>query len=451
MRRVAALLLLVVTASLVTRYGGSGSDPRSIGFAFGFALIAAALAGDLFERIRLPRITGYLVFGVVCGPFVGNIISRPMARELTIVNGLAIALIAFMAGLELNFQRLLPRLRAILTLGAIQLGLMYMGLFAVGWLVWPWLPLLPEATGLARVTLAALLATLVVSFSPTVTIAVIADSRARGPLSELVLALVVLADLALIVLFTLAMQAVRWSLGAVPMEGDVGLLARLAWEIFGSFAFGAIVGSLFAFYLRQIGREVTIMLLALCVVLSQVGAAFHFEPLLAALAAGLVVENIAPPNGDALKDAVERGALPVLVVFFAAAGASLHLDALGSIGLIAVAVSAVRFAFVRASAWAGSGVRVPGVEPEVAGLAWMGLVSQAGVTLGLTIIVSSEFPDWGSRVQTLMVSLIALHEFIGPVLFRLALARAGEIGKMGGETETAPDTLDVPGAVNLRL
>jgi Kef-type K+ transport system membrane component KefB len=442
MRRVVALLLLLGTASLVTRYGGSGSDPRSIGFAFGFALIAAALAGDLFERIRLPRITGYLVFGVVCGPFVANIISRPMARELTIVNGLAIALIAFMAGLELNFQRLLPRLRAIVALGAIQLGLMYTGLFALGWLAWPWLPLLPEATGLARVTLAALLATLVVSFSPTVTIAVIADSRARGPLSELVLALVVLADLALIVMFTLAMQAVRWTLGTVPTEGDVSLLARLAWEIFGSFAFGAIIGSLFAFYLRLIGREVTIMLLALCVVLSQVGAAFHFEPLLAALAAGLVVENIAPPNGDALKDAVERGALPVLVVFFAAAGASLHLDALSSIGLIAVVVSAVRFAFVRAAGALCARVRVPGVEPEVSQLAWMGLVSQAGVTLGLTIIVSSEFPEWGARVQTLMVSLIALHELIGPILFRLALARAGEIGKMGDETATAPELSD---------
>jgi Kef-type K+ transport system membrane component KefB len=283
----------------------------------------------------------------------------------------------------------------------------------------------------------------VVSFSPTVTIAVIADSRARGPLSELVLALVVIADLALIVMFTLAMQAVRWTLGTAPTEGeDVSLLARLAWEIFGSFAFGAIVGSLFAFYLRKIGREVTIMLLALCVVLSQVGAAFHFEPLLAALAAGLVVENIAPPNGDALKDAVERGALPVLVVFFAAAGASLHLDALSSIALIAVAVSAVRFAFVRAAGVLGARVHVPGVAPEVSGLAWMGLVSQAGVTLGLTIIVSSEFPEWGARVQTLMVSLIALHELIGPVLFRLALARAGEIGKMGDETETAPDLSD---------
>jgi hypothetical protein len=63
-------------------------------------------------------------------------------------------------------------------------------------------------------------------------------------------------------------------------------------------------------------------------------------------------------------------------------------------------------------------------------MVWMGLVSQAGVTLGLTLIIAGEYPTWGSMVQTLVVSLIALHQLIGPVLFRSALARAGEIGRM---------------------
>jgi hypothetical protein len=67
---------------------------------------------------------------------------------------------------------------------------------------------------------------------------------------------------------------------------------------------------------------------------------------------------------------------------------------------------------------------------------WMGLVSQAGVTLGLTILVASEFEDWGGRVQSLMVALIAMHELIGPVLFRAALARAGEIGGMDAGERT---------------
>ncbi len=428
MLRLAALLLLLGTAYVITSVGGN--DTHSALLAFGFALIAAALAGDLFERIRLPRITGYLLFGMICGPDVLALISTPMARELRLVNGLAIALIAFIAGLELNYRRLRPRLASLLRLGSVLLAVMYLLLFAAAWAAWPWLPFLPDVDGLTRVVLAALLATLVVSFSPTVTIAVIADVRARGPYSETVLALVVLADLALIVMFTLSMQFVRWALGEVP-AGDVSLLVRLSWEIAGSLAFGAVLGALFAFYLQHVGREVTLALLALCVVLSEVGRVLHFEPLLAALAAGLVVENIAPPRGDALKDAVERGALPVLVVFFAAAGASLHLEALRTIGLLALAVAAVRLVTIRIGNLAGTRLAGIGMDPQIASLAWMGLVSQAGVTLGLTIIVRSEFPGWGERVGTLMVALIALHEFIGPILFKNALARTGEIGKMG--------------------
>jgi hypothetical protein len=74
----------------------------------------------------------------------------------------------------------------------------------------------------------------------------------------------------------------------------------------------------------------------------------------------------------------------------------------------------------------------------------MGLVSQAGVTLGLTILIASEFRTWGGQVQSLMVALIAMHELIGPVLFRAALARAGEIGGMdaGRAPATDDDLLD---------
>ena len=427
MRRALALAITVGLVTIAVPMAKGGSSGRPTALALGFALIAAALTGTLFERVRLPRVSGYLVFGMVCGPYVANIITQTMARDLQLVNGLAIALIALIAGLELNYTRLKPRLAAMTRMGGWIVGLMYAALAPLLWLVWPWVPVYPEAEGLLRVALALLLTTLIVSFSPTVTIAVIADTRARGPLSEMVLAVVVITDLALIVLFSLAMQFVRSTSGIVSAT-DVSLLARLTWEIAGSFAFGAVLGALFALYLRYVGREVTIMLLALCLLLSQLGPLFHFEALLAALAAGLVIENIAQPSGDALRDAVERGALPVLVVFFAAAGASLHLDALAAIGLIAAGIVALRLALIHGSSAAA--VRLSGTKDPVARDVWMGLVSQAGVTLGLTILVAREFPDWGYQVQSLMVALIAIHELIGPILFKAALARAGEIGQM---------------------
>ena len=435
-RRLAAFALTVVIAWIVV------SSPQAVvvrptALALGFALIAASIAGELIERLRLPRVTGYLLFGMICGPYLLNIITRPMARELQLINGLAVVLIAFIAGLEMNFRRLRPRLRAMIELGGIAILVIYVCLFVVFWLAWPWLGIAPELTGLQRIAVVALLTTVVASFSPTVTIALVAESRASGPVTELTLAVVILADLLLILFFTLVMQFVRTAFGG-PQE--IGLFVSLSWEIFGSFAFGASIGAVFAFYLRHVGREVPVALLGLCAIIAAAGAQLRVEPLLAALAAGLVVENIAPPRGDMLKEAVERGAHPVLVIFFVAAGASLQLDALATIGGIALAVSALRMALIWLAARIG--VAYARIDPKIGSLVWMGLVSQAGVTLGLTLIVAGEFPTWGATIQTLIVSLIALHQLVGPVLFRAALARAGEIGRLESDVTAVDDQLD---------
>ena len=434
-RRLGAFFVLLATVLVLRRAlaHDPAADLRGTALAIGFALIAATLAGELFERIRLPRISGYLLFGLACGPYGADLISRRMAADLQLVNGLAIALIAFIAGLEINLARLRERLGAIVTVGAWTLGTLYVILGAAVYAAWPWLPIAPEAGGLVRLGMTLVLTTVLVSFSPTVTIAVVTEARARGPLTELVLAVVVLADLALILGFALVLQFMRTLTGLGAAE--VGLVPYLTWDIFGSLALGAMVGAVFAFYLRLVGREVTLVLLAMCVLLSAAGTAFHVEPLLSALAAGLVVENVAPPQGDALRRAVERGALPVLVVFFAAAGASLHVDALATFGPIALGLSALRMAGI----WLGvrAGVTRAGLRDGPAPMLWMGLVSQAGVTLGLTIIVANEFAEWGARIQTLVVALIAIHELIGPILFRNALARAGEVGMMDADTPAA--------------
>src|SRR5512141_1868568 len=123
------LLALGLTLGLAWFVVGSvppgDAVPRVTALALGFALISAALTGSLIERIGLPRVTGYLLFGMICGPYLANLITRPMARDLQIFNGLAVVLIAFVAGLEMNVSRLRPRLRAMLQLGGITILVMY--------------------------------------------------------------------------------------------------------------------------------------------------------------------------------------------------------------------------------------------------------------------------------------------------------------------------------------
>jgi trehalose 6-phosphate synthase len=170
--------------------------------------------------------------------------------------------------------------------------------------------------------------------------------------------------------------------------------------------------------------------MAVAAVIAGAGRGLHVDPLLAALAAGLVVENFATLTGDVLRASIERGSTPRLVLFFASAGASLQVDALATLGLAALALSLLRLVFVRAGTLLGA--RLARDQSAEIPLLWRGLMSKAGVTLGLTILVSQEFPLWGLRFEALAVAVIALHELAGPILFKSALAQAGEIGRSAG-------------------
>ncbi|HKC54728.1 MAG TPA: trehalose-6-phosphate synthase [Vicinamibacterales bacterium] len=423
MTRAGALLLAVAAVAWARNLGQAGAA-ASVGtaLAVGFTLLGAWVAGDLLRRLHLPRLTGYLLFGVLVGPYLGNVITSSMASQLQAITGLATTLIALIAGLTISLERLGGRLSAIVRLTTVTLAVVIIGIGTAAWFAWSWLPVAPESSGMTRAVIVSLLTIMVASVSPTMTAAVTTETGARGRLSELVLAVVVLADLVLLVLFSCAMQVARAALRP-DVEGP-NLLVRFAWETGGAVAFGALVGALFALYLRYVGREVTLALLAMCGLLSQVGTTQQFGPLLAAVSAGLVIENLSVSQGDALRAAVQRGAPPVLIMFFVAIGSSLRVDALVALGPIALALAAIRTALIRIGVRAG--VNASGIDPGVGRHAWTGLISQAGITVGLASVVASEFPGWGTQLQTLLIALIPIHELIGPMLFRRGLAQAGE-------------------------
>ena len=423
MRRIASLALAIAAVAWVHALGETGSVPSAgAALAVGFTLLGAWITGDLLRKFNLPRITGYLIFGVLVGPYLGNVITVPMTSQLQAVNGLATTLIALIAGLTISLERLRTTIASIARFTAATLVIVIIGMATLLWFAWPWLGIAAGSSNVERGVIVSLLTIMIASVSPTMTAAVTTETGSRGRLSELVLAVVVLADLVLLILFSYSMQMAR----AVfrPDAAGPSLLVRFAWETGGAIAFGTLIGALFALYLRYIRREATLALLAMCGVLSQVGSTQQFEPLLAAVAAGLVIENLSVAQGDALRAAVQRGAPPVLIIFFVAIGSSLRLDTLLTVWPVALGLAAVRMGLIRLGTRVG--LNVSGIDRGVGEHAWTGLISQAGITVGLASVVASEFPGWGTALQTLLIALIPIHELVGPMLFRRGLARAGE-------------------------
>jgi Kef-type K+ transport system membrane component KefB len=241
------------------------------------------------------------------------------------------------------------------------------------------------------------------------------------------LGVVLIADVVVVLLFSGALAVSR---AVVPSAGPVAGFSSgaVAWEIGGSLLVGAALGGVVALYLRFVQRE--LMMFAVVVVFfgAEIARLAHVETLLTLLVAGFITENATREAGRELLLAMERSAAPVFVVFFALAGASIHVEELLAIWPLALAVVAARAAGI----WGGTtlGARWAGAGPERR-YVWLGLISQAGVAIGLASIIAEAYPERGVHMRTLLLSVITINEVAGQILFRVALARSGEIVEEG--------------------
>lgn len=418
-----ALALGFLLVLRVSGTGVAGEGAQSTTIALGFLLLGAFIGGKMAARVRLPRITGYLLVGLIVGPHVTGLLTRDMLLGAQAVEGIAVALIALTAGGEIRIDWVRKQLRRLTFITFTELFVVSVGVMLLVLALGSRLPFIPEGDLMKGIVIAFVFGAIAVANSPTVTIAIIAESQAEGPLTRTVLGVTILKDVCVIVLFAVALTVARDALGE---GGGDSLGLTLARELGGSVLAGIVVGIGMALFLRYVGRDTPVFILATCFAIWQIASTLHLETLLVALTAGFWVENFSRERGDALIRGIERLSLPVYALFFAAAGAKVDLGALATLWPFALLLSGSRAFLV----WAGTtlGARLSRVEPEVQRYAWLGFISQAGVTLALSTIVARTFPTWGAEVQALIIAMIAIHELIGPIGFQWALRRAGEAG-----------------------
>jgi Kef-type K+ transport system membrane component KefB len=340
------------------------------------------------------------------------------------VKGVAVCLIALAAGGEMNLRRMRPLLRSIAGVTLWAVGLTAVLAFVALLLLRPFLPFLVGVPSAATIACCAVLAMCITAMSPAVAMALLSELEARGPVSRTILGVVVAADLVVIVLFSVVSSAMQPLLGGVA---DVAATARhLAWEILGSLVAGALVGALLTVYLRKVAAGRGLFVLLLCVLMSEVGSRLAFDPLIVALAAGILAENIAEEDASKLVHDLEAAALPIYVVFFALAGAMLNLALLAQVAIPALILVAVR----AAGMWSGAtvGARRAGAPPVVQRWVFSGLLPQAGLALALALLLPRVLPDFGEEAATLIVGIVGINELVMPIVMRLGLVRAREVG-----------------------
>ncbi|VFQ44121.1 cation:proton antiporter [Desulfoluna butyratoxydans] len=400
-------------------------------------LLCGFLTAELLAHLGIPKITGYILAGVVAGPHVTQFLDVDTVEKLQLINEIALSFIALHAGAALDRTLLSGRSLALGLNLAFQCLLVPLIVFGAIMVTAPFFAFTAQITQAQLLALALLSGIIAIARSPSSAMAIITECRARGPFTETALGITVAMDVLVIVLFTAALALLSPLLDGSRATGwhQAGVLGL---ELAGSLTMGALLGmGINAFY-KRVGKDHALFLLFIAFTVTRLSVltghqlsaftALHLslEPLLICIAAGFVVRN-ATPFGEELEGDLMRLSLPIYVLFFSVAGASLDLGALAICWPLALVLATSRAAGLAISTrLAGRMANLPAPERR---LAWMAHLTQAGVAIGLTQIIARKDPLTASYLTTLTLAVITINQFIGPVAFKRALVLTGEEGK----------------------
>jgi Kef-type K+ transport system membrane component KefB len=388
----------------------------------GFLLVAGTLTSELLSPLGLPHLTGYLIAGIAAGPHVLRLVDEHTVKSMSPVNTLALALIALAGGAELDLSALRQGAKSLAWAMLVQCVLVLVvltGVFVAA------RPLLPFARALPMgqvVAVGALWGALAVTRSPSATLGILSQTRAHGPLARFTLGFVMVSDIVVVILIATVLGCTRPLLDPAA-SFSAQAFVQLGHELFGSIALGTTLGLVIAVYLRVVDRQMLVVLLVLGFGVSTVLDYLQFDALLTFMVAGFIVRNMSN-QGKRFVEYIEQTGTVVYVVFFATAGADLDVPLLKQLWPVALLMAGSRAGVT----WLGSIVS-GAVAKDSAVLrrwSWSGLMSQAGLALGLAVLIAKDFPTFGPPFRALALATIAVNEMIGPIFFKLALDRSGE-------------------------
>jgi len=422
--------------------------------------------GKGFQRLGLPAITGYMCAGLACGPHMLNIAQPQEVVGMWLVESWCLALIALAAGSELHLSELSEQRKPVLFVATAISVATWLLVFGGFMLFSSVLPLTKFLTLRRTYAMASLTATLMIARSPASCLAILREVDAQGPFSSLVLAVTVISDVLVLVMFSVNLELVVVMYEVQPvgcthdgcskvLEGGsfVALMARPLLMLAGA----AVLGVSGGWLLLQLTRlrsalphqpQLRMTLIACATqALSLLAEHFGIEGLLVCLVAGVFAANRPPPTWPsspretrddrmqrarkALHQTLEALLPTCCVVFFTLVGTTLKLSVLMDTAPTACLLAGLRLLAIALGARLGG--KLAGCPSEHSRRLWLAMVTQAGVAIGLAKNVSDRIPDWGPDFTALLMAVIVLNQLAGPPMFKAALVSIGE-GTADGPT-----------------
>ncbi len=405
----------------------------------GFALLAGLLMSRVVKPLKLPAVTGYLLAGILVGPYcLGRLgvpgvgfTSMEEVSALNLISEVALGFIAFSIGNEFRLSQLRKTGRQAAVIGVVQA-------LAATLLVDIALYGLHLILGEDKLPLSVVitLGAIATATAPAATLMVVNQYKAKGPLTDLLLPIVALDDAVGLVVF-----AVSFGVAKAISFGTFSLAAVLVnplIEVIGSLLLGALMGYIFTLIERffhsnskRLSISITFVILTVALSMLEIDLPgtelkLSFSSLLVCMMLGTIFCNICDFSEE-LMERCDRWTAPLFVLFFVVSGAELDLAVFSDAAV--VGIGAVYILARSLGKYIGSfaSARAMHCAPSIVKYLGITLFPQAGVALGMTITVAAELGEPGKIIRSIVLFGVLIYELVGPALTKMSLTRAGDI------------------------
>lgn len=377
-------------------------------------LIAGYVMSRLTKKLKLPNVTGYIIAGILIGPYCINIIPANVVEGMSFLADIALAFIAFSTGEFFKMSTLKKNGGKNIVITIFEALLASIVVFLVMYF----------ALGLS-LPFSIVLGALAAATAPASTMMTIRQTNSKGDFVDTLLQVVALDDVVGLVAFSVAIAVATASLAGAVTAGNV--LLPIVYNIV-AFVVGGLLGFLLKLLISKRSTD-NRLIIAVATIFGFCGICSFMDvsPLLGCMAMGTVYMNTS--NDDKLFKQLNYFSPPILLLFFVRSGVNFKLDALvstgESVGGVSLLVIGVVYFFVRIlGKYGGSflGCLVTKKDKKVRNYLGLALIPQAGVAIGLATLASRTIGgDTGSALETIILASSVLYELIGPACAKLAL------------------------------
>lgn len=408
-------------------------------FQIGGCLMAGLLMSRVAKLLKLPAVTGYLVAGLLIGPYaLGRLgidglgfVTLEQAASLDIISDVALGFIAFSIGNEFRLSQLrqIGRQAAVIAVFQALTATLFVDVLLLGM----HLILKDKLPVSTCITLGAI----ATATAPAATLMVVNQYKAKGKLTSLLLPIVALDDAVGLVVFAISFGIAK-ALSSGAAIDLITVLVNPAIEICGSLALGALMGGLFTFAERFFHSRSKRMCISITFVFLTVALSMlHFElpnseieigfsSLLVCMMLGSVFCNICDFSEE-LMAKVDRWTAPLFILFFVLSGVELDLKVFADVAVVGIGLA---YILARSAgkyfgaSWSAAFMHCDANVQKYLGIT---LFPQAGVALGMSITVAAQLGAEGAIIRNIALFAVLIYELVGPALTKMALTRAGDI------------------------